>query len=85
VGDGLPYVLGEDFSLGDRVSAEIRGVIYTDQILAIKASGDRTSSGRPIISFGDDSREEDPLARAFRTIGEIANWTAMLASAGDMF
>lgn len=85
VGDGAPYVLGEDIHLGSRVSAERRGVIYTDQILAVKRSGDRNSSGRPVISFGDDSREEDPVARAFATIGSVANFAAMLGGSGDMF
>lgn len=85
VGDGQPYVLGEDFWLGDRVQAEIRGVVYTDQIYAIKAEGDRTSVGRPEVSFGDDSREEDPIARGFRTISNVANFVGMLAGSGDMF
>lgn len=85
VGDGQPYVLGEDFWLGDRVSAEIRGVLYTDQIMAIRAEGDRSSSGRPVISFGDDQREEDPIARGFRTISNVANFASLLAGSGDLF
>lgn len=85
VGDGQPYVLGEDFWLGDRVQAEIRGVVYTDQVFAIKAEGDRTSVGRPEVSFGDDSREEDPIARGFRTISNVANFAGMLAGSGDVF
>ncbi|WP_374159072.1 hypothetical protein ACEWX3_07570 [Mycobacterium sp. G7A2] len=85
VGDGAPYVLGEDIRLGSRVAAERRGVVYTDQILAIRRSGDRNSSGRPVISFGDDSAEEDPLARGIATIANVANFAALLAGSGDMF
>ena len=85
VGDGQPYVLGEDFWLGHRVSAEIRGVVYTDQIMAIKAEGDRNSSGRPVLSFGDDSREDDPIARGFRSISNVANFVGMLAGSGELF
>lgn len=85
VGDGAPYVLGEDIRLGSRVSAERRGVIYTDQILAIKRTGDRNSSGRPVISFGDDSREEDPIARGMSAISNVANFAALLAGSGDLF
>ena len=85
VGDGQPYILGQDFWLGDRVSAEIRGVQYTDWIYAIKATGDRTTAGRPEVSFGDDSREEDPIARGFRTISNVANFAGLLAGSGDMF
>lgn len=85
VGDGAPFVLGEDIRLGSRVSAERRGIIYTDQIMAIKRRGDRNSSGRPVISFGDDSREEDPVAQGFQAISNVANFAAMLAGSGEMF
>jgi len=85
VGDGAPFVLGEDIRLGSRVSAERKGVIYTDQIMAIKRSGDRKSSGRPVISFGDDSREEDPVAQGFAAIANVANFAAMVAGSGELF
>lgn len=85
VGDGAPFVIGEDIRLGSRVSAERKGVVYTDQIMAIKRQGDRNTSGRPVISFGDDSREEDPVARGFAAIGNVANFAALLAGSGDMF
>lgn len=85
VGDGSPYRIGEDFGLGDRVSAERRGVIYTDQVMAIRRQGDRNSSGRPVISFGDDSREEDPVAQGFAAIANVASFAALLAGSGDMF
>ncbi|AYB69364.1 minor tail protein [Mycobacterium phage Gravaillia] len=84
VSDG-PLVYGEDYTLGDRVQAEIRGINYVDQILAVKAQGSRAEAGVPVVSFGDDTREEDPVARAFRTIGNVANFGALLASGGDMF
>jgi hypothetical protein len=85
VSDNAPYVLGQDIHLGSRVSAEIRGIIYTDQIMAIKRQGDRNTSGRPIISFGDDSREEDPVARGFAAIGNVAAFSALLAGSGEIF
>jgi hypothetical protein len=83
--DDSLYRLGEDIRLGSRVSAERRGVIYTDQIMAIKRKGDRESSNRPLISFGDDSREEDPVAQGFAAISNVANFAAMIAGSGDMF
>lgn len=84
VTDGA-LVFGEDYGLGDRVQAEIRDIRYVDQVLAVKAEGGRDKSGRPMVSFGDDTREEDPVARAFRTIGNVANFGALVASGGDMF
>lgn len=85
VGDGAPYVLGEDIRLGSRCSAEYRGILHTDQIMAIKRAGSRTGSHRPALSFGDDSREEDPMAQGFSTIANVANFAALLAGSGDMF
>jgi hypothetical protein len=80
-----PYVWGEDFGLGDRVMAEIRGVFYVDQIMSVKGEGSRSESGRPVVAFGDDTREEDPTARAFRTIGNVSNFASLLATGGDLF
>ena len=53
--------------------------------MAIKRSGSRNSSGRPIISFGDDSREEDPVAQGFAAIAKVANFAAALAGSGSIF
>ena len=85
VGDGLPFVLGEDIRLGSRVQAERRGILYTDQIMAIKRQGDRKTSGRPAISFGDDSRDEDPVSRGMTAIANVGNALSMLAGSGDTF
>lgn len=85
VGDASPFRVGADIRLGSRVAAERRGILYTDQIMAIKRSGDRNSSGRPVLSFGDDSREEDPVARGMASIANIANFAALLAGSGDLF
>ena len=83
--DDTLYRIGEDIRLGSRVSAERKGIIYTDQIMAIKRRGDRDNSSRPLISFGDDSREEDPVAQGFTAISNVANFAAMLAGSGSMF
>lgn len=84
VGDG-PYIWGQDYTLGDRVSAEIRGVTHSEQILSARAEGTRELAGDTQVGFGDDSREENPIARGFRTIGNVANFAALLAGSGDMF
>jgi hypothetical protein len=83
--DDTLFRLGTDIGLGSRVSAERKGIVYTDQIMAVKRSGSRNESSRPIISFGDDSREEDPVAQSMAAISNIANFAAMLAGSGDMF
>lgn len=80
-----PIVWGQDFTLGDRLMAEIRNVYYVDQILSVKAKGTKTESGRPMVSFGDDSREEAPIARAFRTIGNVGNFAQLASTGGGIF
>ncbi|WP_224112660.1 Gp37-like protein [Mycobacterium avium] len=80
-----PLEWGTDFVLGDRVMAEIRGVYYVDQIMSVRSTGSRSESGRPAVSFGDDTREEDPVAQAFRTIGNVSNFAQLLATGGDVF
>ena len=56
-----------------------------EPVVIANAEGSRTTSGRPTISFGDDTREEDPIARGFRTIGNVANFASLLAGSGDLF
>lgn len=84
IGDA-PYIIGEELRIGTRCAAEDQGRLHTDQILAIKRQGTRTGSGRPVASFGDDAQEEDPMARGFATIGNVANFAALLAGSGEMF
>ena len=84
VDDSL-FVFGEDVRLGSQVAAEERGVLYRDQILAYKRQGTRYGTGRPTLSFGDDSREEDPFAQGISTVANVANFAALLAGSGDMF
>ncbi|QIN93607.1 minor tail protein [Gordonia phage DumpsterDude] len=85
VSDVAPFVLGEDFGLGERVNIERRGVLYTDQVKGIKRVREKGKTTRPILTLGDDTREEDGLIRAFRTIGDVANFAASIINAGDMF
>lgn len=85
IGDMAPFVLHEDFGLADRVSIERGGIVYTDQVKGIKNVVERGKPRRPTLLLGDDTREEDGLVRAFRTIGDVANFAALIASAGDMF
>lgn len=85
VGDIAPFVLGQDFGLGHRVNIERNGLLYTEQVKGIKRIRQRGEPCRPILTVGDDTREEDGLIRAFRTIGDVANFAALIASAGDMF
>lgn len=83
--DDSLFIFGEDVRLGSQVGAEERGVHYQDQILAYKRAGTRYGTARPTLSFGDDSREEDPFAQGIATVANVANFAALLAGSGDLF
>ncbi len=85
ISDVAPFEIGTDFSLGGRVNIERGGILYTDQVKGIKRSRERGKTRRPMLTLGDDTREEDGLVRAFRTIGDVANFAVSIANAGDMF
>lgn len=85
VRNGAPYVLWYDTVLGDRNTFEIGGILYTDQITAIKGSYSRTEPVRWELSVGDDSQEEDPMARGMRQIQTLWNAVGVLFGSDDLF
>lgn len=85
VGDVAPFVIDKDFGLGHRVNVERSEILYTEQVKGIRRTLKRGEPCRPTLLVGDDTREEDGLLRAFRTIGDVANFAATIASAGGMF
>lgn len=60
--NGAPYWVGRHFDLGDRVSAEIgdTGLLYVDQVYALKLSWSRTQDPTWEITIGNGQAEEPP-------------------------
>lgn len=83
--NGAPYVINEDILLGDRVGFEQDGILYVDQVFAIRYEYDRS---RPItysVSVGDDRKEDDPLAQGMRAVQGISAMVAMALGQGTIF
>lgn len=83
--NGAPYLVNYDFTLGDRLSFEMANILHTDQCTAIEYSWDTDNPVTVKLSIGKDGEEEDPVARATRTIGALWDLTAMAAGNGSIF
>lgn len=85
VRNGAPYLVGKDFQLGDRLGFQMANTIHVDQCTAVRYSWE---DGKPItvdLSIGRDNEEEDPVAKATRTIAGLWNTFGMLMGSGDLF
>jgi hypothetical protein len=83
--NGAPYLAGYDFQLGDRLGFEMANVIHVDQCTAIRTSWDNDKPITVELSIGRDSEEEDPVAKATRTLAALWNTVGMLAGGADLF
>lgn len=81
VRNGMPWMIDVDARLGDRAGFEFDGVIYVDQITAIRREYDRTKPVLVSLSIGDDRDHRDPMARVMRFVSAI--WTTVGALAGE--
>lgn len=82
---GFPWVLDVDVYLGERAGWEFDGVIYVDQITAVKRSWDRQSPVLCTLSVGDDRDKQDPIARSMRALNAFYGLFAAFAGEGTLF
>lgn len=81
---GFPWVLDEDCRLGERTGWEFDGVIYVDQITAMKRQWDRHSPLLPTLSVGGDQDREDPIARSMRSIQSLYSVVGAILGEGTL-
>lgn len=82
---GFPWVLDVDVRLGERAGWEMDGIIYVDQVTAIKRSWDRQSPVICNLSVGDDKDKQDPIARGLRAINAVYGVFGALLGQGTIF
>jgi hypothetical protein len=82
---GFPWVIDVDVRLGERAGWEFDGVIYVDQITAIKRQWDRQSPVITNVSVGDDRDKQDPIARGLRAINAVYGLFGALLGEGTLF
>jgi len=85
VRNGAPYLYGTDFQLGDRLGFQMANIIHVDQLTAVKYSWDRTSPIQVDLTIGNGNDEEDPVAKATRTLAAIWNTFGMFLGSSDLF
>lgn len=83
--NGAPYLVGTDFTLGDRLGFQMANVIHVDQCTAIRYSWDETTPITVSLSIGRDIEEEDPVARATRTLAAVWNLFGMFMGSSQLF
>jgi hypothetical protein len=79
--NGYPWLVYEDFDLGDRVCFELADVLFTDQVSGIKWSYSTSQALKCDLSIGTDEDEEDPFARGLRAIQGV--WSVVGMILGD--
>ena len=85
VRNGFPHRLYYDFDLGTRCLFEIDGLLYTDQVTAIKLHYDDKTPKTFDLSIGDDGEQEDPVARVARGVTTIWSAIGVLFGSADLF
>lgn len=83
--NGRPWCYGIDFALGDRVGFEMDGIIFVDQLAAVKWQYDRQSPNFLIISVGDDRDKHDPIAASARALQGVYALVGSFLGEGTLF
>jgi hypothetical protein len=71
--------------LDDRVGFEQDGILYVDQVTAIKYEYDRSKPITYTVSVGDDTKQDDPLAQGIRAIQAVAQLGALVLGQDSLF
>jgi hypothetical protein len=82
---GFPWVLDVDVRLGERAGWEYDGIIYVDQVTAIRRTWNRQSPVLCQLSVGDDRDKQDPIARTMRSLNAIYGLFGALLGEGTVF
>jgi hypothetical protein len=85
VRNAAPYLVGYDYTLGDRIGFQMANVIYTDQVSAIKYSWSVSQPVNYEVAVGTDAHEIDPVAQAVRAIASVWNTLGTSMGAQDLF
>ncbi|OHU60354.1 hypothetical protein BKG82_07860 [Mycobacteroides chelonae] len=83
--NGVPYLLDTDFTLGDRLGFQMANTIHVDQCTAVRRSYDETTPMTIELLIGDGSEEEDPVAKAMRTLSDIWSLVGMFLGSSEVF
>lgn len=80
-----PYSIFYDFDLGTRCLFEIDGLLYTDQVSAVRMYYDESTPKTFDITIGTGGDMEDPLGQVVRTIQTMWNAIGTIFGSNDLF
>lgn len=83
--NAAPYIIGYDILLDDRVGFEQDGILYVDQVSAIKYEYDRGTPITYTVSVGDDRKDDDPLAQGIRALQAVYTLIGAVLGEGTIF
>ncbi|MEU8895493.1 phage tail protein [Nocardia sp. NPDC048505] len=70
--DNAPYLLGQDFGLGDQIGFAVGQHVFTDYVTELTFTDDREVPAVWQITVGDGSDEEDSMVKAWQRLGRVA-------------
>lgn len=85
VRNGMPWRLDVDVRLGERAGFEYDGVIYVDQLTALRRTWDRKKPVLTAVSIGDDKDKQDPIARGMRALTAVYSLVGAFLGEGTLF
>jgi hypothetical protein len=83
--NGAPYIVMYDLLLDDRVSFEQDGILYVDQVSAIKYEYDRHKPITYTVSVGDDAEGSDPFSAGIRVLQAMYSLIGAVVGQGSLF
>lgn len=83
--NGHPFLVDVDVRLGQQAGFEQDGIIFADQITAIKREWDRKKPLTISLAIGDDHDKEDPLSRGMRVLSAIWGTLGQFLGEGTIF
>jgi hypothetical protein len=83
--NSAPYIINYDIMLDDRVGFEQDGILYVDQVTAIKYEYDRKKPITYTVSVGDDTKQDDPLAQGIRSLQAVASLVGAVLGQDTLF
>lgn len=81
VRNAAPHIIMQDVPLDERVWFELDGVLYVDQVSAIKYEYDRDTPITWGLSIGDDTKDRDPFAQGIRALQAV--YSILTAAVGE--
>ena len=83
--NGMPYIINYDFFLYDRVGFEQDGILYVDQVSAIKYEYDRRTPITYTVSVGDTAKDQDPFGQGIKALQALYTIASMAVGEGWLF